>query len=323
MAGILSQEEIDALMTAVSTGDLVVPVPDAGILAQNVTPYDFRRPARLSKEHLRALTSIHESFSRLLANSLSGYLRCIVETSLVSVTNVSYAEFQQALGNPTGICVLAAPPFDGAVVLEVNQSLLLAMIDRLFGGPGTLGSEGKSLTTLEQTIIQKIVRRLLPDLTDAWKAVVNLEPRIELFEYNPQFVSVASPGDMVIFVSMEVQLPRASGFASLCYMHRDAEEALHRSGSSHSAGTRVKRPTPIPGEIWKEGIEPTPLEVKGILGHSSIRVGDLLELRVGDVIRLDSAPSGTLEVQVAGQQKARAKLGRVGRYRALEITGIV
>jgi len=319
MAGILSQEEIDALMSAVNSGDLVVSPSDASLVAQNVSPYDFRRPTRLSKEHLRALTSIHESFARLLANALSGHLRCIVETSLVSVTNVSYAEFQQALGNPTGICVLAMPPFDGAVVMEVNQSLLLAMIDRLFGGPGTLGSEGKSLTTLEQTIIQKIVRRALPELTEAWKTLLPLEPRIELFENNPQFVTVASPGDMVIFVSMEVQLPRASGFASLCYMHRDVEEALHRGGSSQGSGPRMKRPTPIPGEIWRAGIEPTALELKGVLGHSSISVRDLLSLKVGDVIALDSAPTSPLPVLVQGQPKARARLGRVGRYRALEI----
>lgn len=322
MGGILSQDEIDALMTAVSSGDLVVSPADSAFGAQNVQPYDFRQPNRMSKENLRALTSVHESFVRLLANNLSGYLRCIVETSLVSVTNVSFAEFQQSLPNPSGITVLNSPPFEGPVVLEMNQPLLVAMIDRLFGGPGTLGQDGRALTALEQTVIQKIVRRVLPELADSWKTIISLDPNIELFESNPQFVTVASPGDMVVFASMEIQLPKASGFASLCYLHRDVEDALHHSGSSHGANLRQKRPIPIPAETWHAGIAPTTLDLTGILGSTRIRVGELLDLRVGDVLRLDSSPAGDLPVRVAGEEKARARLGRIGRHRALEITAL-
>ena len=187
--------------------------------------------------------------ARLMANTLSAYLRCVVEVSVVSVSNLSYAEYQQALPNPTGITLVSCPPFDGSVVFEVNQSLLLAMIDRLFGGPGLLGSESKPLTTLEQTVIQKIVRKALADMVEAWKGVVALEPKMELFENNPQFLTIASPGDMVLFVSMEIKLPRASAFASLCYQHRDVDEAMHRTTDSDAGSLRVRRPTPIPGEM--------------------------------------------------------------------------
>ncbi|HVP38763.1 MAG TPA: flagellar motor switch protein FliM [Candidatus Saccharimonadales bacterium] len=322
MAGILSQEEIDALMSAVSTGDLEASPGDPGMPAQNVTGYDFRRPYRLTKEEIRTLTGIHESFARLLANSLSAYLRCVVEVSLVSVSGVTYAEYQQALPNPTGLIVLSAPPFEGGFILELNQSLLLAMIDRLFGGPGLLGSEGKHLTTLEETVIQKIVRRVLPDLTEAWKPVVGLQPEVDVFETNPQFVSTASPGDMVLFVSFEIQLPKASGFASLCFQHRDVEVPLSRAGAAGASGQRQRRPTPIPGELWREGIAPTTLPVTGVLGHARIRVGELLDLRVGDVIRLDSTPAGSLPLLVAGQPKGAVRLGRVGRHRALELTSL-
>ncbi|MBI5837315.1 MAG: flagellar motor switch protein FliM [Candidatus Eisenbacteria bacterium] len=322
MAGILSQEEIDALMSAVSTGDLEASPGDPGMPAQNITTYDFRRPSRLTKEEIRTLTSIHESFARMLANSLSAYLRCVVEVSLVSVSGVTYAEYQQALPNPTGLTVLSTPPFEGGMVLEINQSLLLAMIDRLFGGPGLLGSEGKHLTTLEQTVIQKIVRRALPDLVESWKPVVALQPEIDVFESNPQFVSAGAAGDMVLFVSFEIQLPKASGFASLCFQHRDIEEPLSKAGAAGSPGQRVRRPTPIPGELWRDGIEPTSLDVAGVLGHARIRIGELLDLRVGDVVRLDSTPRGTLPLCISGQPKGSVRLGRVGRHRALEVISL-
>ncbi len=322
MAGILSQEEIDALMNAVTSGDLEASPGDPGMPAQNVSSYDFRRPSRLTKEEIRTLTGIHETLARLLANSLSAYLRCVVEVSLVSVSGVTYAEYQQALPNPTGLTVLSSPPFEGGMILEVNQSLLLAMIDRLFGGPGLLGSEGKHLTTLEQTVIQKIVRRVLPDLVEAWKPAVPLQPEIEVFETNPQFVGAASAGDMVMFVSFEVQLPKASGFASLCFQHRDVEEPLSRAGAAGAAGQRVRKPTPIPGELWRDGIEPTPLDVTALLGSAGIRVGELLDLRVGDVIRLDTTPQGGLPLMIAGQPKGMSRLGRVGRHRALEVTSL-
>jgi flagellar motor switch protein FliM len=322
MAGILSQEEIDALMTAVTSGELVVTPAEGPPGGQMVSGFDFRRPHRLTKEHIRILTTIHENMARLMANSLSAYLRCVVEVQVVSVSNISYAEYQQALPNPTGISLLACPPFDGSTVFEVNQSLLLAMIDRLFGGPGLLGSDSKPLTTLEQTVIQKIVRKALADLVEAWKGVATLEPKVELLESNPQFLAIASPGDMVLFVSLEIKLPRASAFASLCYQHRDVEEALHRTTEGDAGMSRVRKPTPIPGELWREGIAPTSLPITGVLGRARIRVGELLNLRVGDVVRLDTTPAGTLPVMISGAPKARGRLGRVGRHRAIELTHI-
>jgi flagellar motor switch protein FliM len=322
MAGILSQEEIDALMTAVSSGDLEASPGDTGLPAQSVVAYDFRRPYRLTKEEIRTITGINETFARQLANSLSAYLRCVVEVSLVSVSGVTFAEYQQALPNPTGLTMLSTPPFEGGMILEVNQSLLLAMIDRLFGGPGLLGSEGKHLTTLEKTVINKIVRRVLPDLTEAWRPVVAVQPEIELFETNPQFVGTAAPGDMVLFVSFEIQLPKASGFASLCFQHRDVEDPVGKAGSTSSQGQRTRKPTPIPGELWRAGIEPSTLPITGILGHSRITVGELLDLRVGDVIRLDSTPQQALPLLIAGTPKAAARLGRVGRHRAMEVVSL-
>jgi flagellar motor switch protein FliM len=128
---------------------------------------------------------------------------------------------------------------------------------------------------------------------------------------------------MVVFASMEVQLPKASGFASLCYLHRDVEDSLMRVGSSQGSGVRQKRPTPIPTGHWQSAVSPTTLPVSGVLGHTNIRVGELLDLRVGDILRLDSQPSADLPVLIAGEEKARGRLGRFGRNRAIEITALL
>src|SRR5690625_1818578 len=175
--------------------------PRGSFRAPAVKRYDFRRPDKFSKDQLRTLQIIHESFARGLATYLSGYVRTIVEGEVVSVTQATYDEFVRSLTNPTLLGVFSVSPLEGSAIIEIPPDLTFVIIDRLLGGPGTIPTRIRELTEIEQTVMRRVLEQLLGSLGDAWSNLVDLEPRLERVEMNPQFEQVLPPHDMLIVIA--------------------------------------------------------------------------------------------------------------------------
>lgn len=339
MSDILSQEEVDALLSAVSQGT----EQDYGIQQSSMTMgaggmssmdtssgdhekamslYDFRRPDRVSKDQMRTLQNLHEGYARLFSTTLTNFLRTFVEIELVSVDQLTYSEFVMSISNPSCIYVFKMEPLEGTAIMEINPSLVFFIIDRLFGGQGRPSEQNRELTLIEQNVIHRIVERGLNDLKDVWEHVGVFSPKIDAYETNPQFVQIAPPGETVILISLEVRMQNASGLMSICFPYMLLESVINNlSGeswmSSQSLSTYETR------SVMEQEMQDVELNVASVIGKTSLTIRDLLQLQRGDVLCLDKPFDSDLMVQVEGKTKLAAKSGLIGRKKAIRITKIV
>jgi flagellar motor switch protein FliM len=331
VSDILSQEEVDALLSAVSAGgesDLGVKPGEAAAAEtpadtdKTLSLYDFRRPDRVSKDQMRTLQNLHEGYARQFSTTLTNFLRTFVEIELVSVDQLTYSEFVMSISNPSCIYVFKMEPLEGNAILEINPSLVFFIIDRLFGGQGKPSEQNRELTLIEQNVIHRIVERGLNDLKEIWEHVGIFSPKIETYETNPQFVQIAPPGETVILISLEVRMQNASGLMSLCFPFMLLESVINNlSGaswmSSQSTATQETR------TVLEHEIQSVDLPVSVLIGQTSLTVRDLLQLQRGDILALDKLYDSELLIQVGGKTKMGGKSGLIGRKKAAKITRII
>lgn len=338
MSDILTQEEVDALLNAVSTGqftpDAITPEPESSTAAPNeasaakqieqkqVSIYDFRRPDRVSKDQMRALQNLHDGYARLLATTLSSYLRALVEIDIVSVDQLTYSEFMMSVPNPSCLYVFQMEPLEGAAIIEVNPNLVFFIVDRLFGGQGKPSEHNRELTDIEKSVLTKIVDRALVNLKETWEHVGIFTPRIDSYETNAQFVQIAPPNETVILISLEVRMKHGSGLISLCFPYIMLETVITKlGGESWIAGQRTT--TQETRRLIESELASTELTTTAIIGETSLSVRDLLQLQMGDVIVLEKPAEAELLLRIGEKAKFLGKVGLVGRNKSFQITAII
>src|SRR4051794_3439722 len=184
--------------------------------AKHATLFDFRRPDRIAKSQLRALHQLHDHFVRNLVSSLSAYLRSYVIINLVSVEQLSYAEFLECLPSPTCISSLGIKPYDGNAVLELNSSLIFPILEILLGGDGKVQSSSKrEITEIEKVLLDGLFRLILRDLKEAWRLVNPIDFSIENVEAEPQFLQILAPTEAVVAVAIEIRIGDAVGMMNI------------------------------------------------------------------------------------------------------------
>jgi flagellar motor switch protein FliM len=330
VSDILSQEEVDALLSAVSAGgesetampkeeSIAAPEIEAG---KTLSLYDFRRPDRVSKDQMRTLQNLHESYARQFSTTLTNFLRTFVEIELVSVDQLTYSEFVMSISNPSCIYVFKMEPLEGNAILEINPSLVFFIIDRLFGGQGKPSEQNRELTNIEQNVINRIVERSLLDLKQVWEHIGIFNPKIETYETNPQFVQIAPPGETVILISLEVRMQNASGLMSLCFPYMLLEGVLNNLSGASWMSSQITS-TAETRQIVEEEISSLELPVSVVIGQTKISIRDLLQLQRGDILALDKPYTSDLLVQIDGKTKMTAVSGLIGRKKAAKITRII
>lgn len=312
MGKILSQEEIDALLSApVETARIETPVAVQEPPA--VIRYNFRRPDRVSKEQIHSLHFLHDRFARNVSTSMSAYLRTITELSVVSVEQFSYSEFLMSLADPTAFYALAIPPFDELGALEINPAVAFAMVDRMLGGVGAVATPNRALTEIEQNVVDQVVKLLLDALTETWRPIVDLAFGIRGRETRPQMLQVAAPNETVLMVVFDMKVGDSRGMANLCL-----PVSMVESTGNHFAQAwhRVRRePTPIERGWVNENLSRVPLAIDAMIeAHLSAR--DLLAMSPGDVVSLGIAAHKPIDLLVGNTVKFKGRLaidqGRVG-----------
>ncbi len=323
MANILSQEEIDALLGVVETE---VPEAVAGTPSSAPTPgghdylpYDFRRPNRVSKEQLRFFQSIHEAFGRQFGNALSSHMRSIVDIEIVSADQLTYGEYILSLPASTALFLFEMKPLEGSGVLEMNPSLVLMMVERLFGGSGGGAGISRDLTTIETAVVTKLVRQGLQVLGDSWERIAPIRPTFAELMKNPQMLQLLPITETVILVTFELRLGEQNGILSLCYPYLSLEPILPNM-STRGALLGQKRRHVEHGRDWiEQRLSDSILPVSAILGRTDLTVAEFLRLGPGDVIRLERKVNEAIEVLVGGEPKGTAHPGLRGRNRAVRL----
>ncbi|HPK62718.1 MAG TPA: flagellar motor switch protein FliM, partial [Spirochaetota bacterium] len=207
MTEVLSQDEIDQLLTAISTGEVDAEEMGKSTDQRKVKIYDFKRPDKFSKDQIRTISMIHETFARLTTTGLSAQLRALAHVHVASVDQLTYEEFIRSIPNPTTLAVIDMEPLKGNAVLEIDPSITFAIIEKLFGGKSDSGPKiSRELTEIESAVIEGVIVRILGNLREAWSNVIDLRPRLGRIEVNPQFAQIVPPSDMVVLVTLETKI---------------------------------------------------------------------------------------------------------------------
>ena len=323
MNEVLSQDEIDQLLTAISSGDSEVddfkPVNDT----RKIKIYDFKRPDKFSKEQLRTVSNMHETFARLTTTSLSAQLRSLVHVHVASVDQLTYEEFIRSIPTPTTLAVVNMDPLKGNAVLEIDPTITFCMIDRLFGGRGvTSGNKNRDLTDIEQSVMEGIIVRILANMREAWTQVIDLRPRLGQIETNPQFAQIVPPSEMVVLITLETKVGDEEGMMNFCIPYLTIEPIISKLSSQFwFSSVRRSSTTQYLGTL-KEKLSPVDMEVVASVGSINWSVRDVLSLTTGDVVRLSNTKVGDpLTLSVGNRKKFFCQPGVVGKKMAVQITG--
>lgn len=322
MGEVLSQSEIDNLLAALSNGELDVDqMQDSG--EKQVKDYDFKRPAKFSKEHLRTLEIIYEHYGRLLSTNLPVYLRKNVQISVASSETVTYSEFTNALSNPVILGIVDFKPLTGNIIIELSPNLGFAMIDRMLGGQGVPLEKNRDFSEIEMTILQKLMIVYMQLMREPWKNVIEINPMMERIETNAQFAQIIAPSDMIAIVSLNVKMGDAEGLMNICLPYFTLEDVMDKLNTKYWFSTMQKDDTVDYEEHIESLIKRIDVPIKAVLGRSQVSVNDFLGLQVGDIIRLDARVDSEMEVYVGNIKKFTALPGSSRDQYAVRVTSVI
>lgn len=322
MGEVLSQSEIDNLLAALTTGELDMDQMQETSEKQ-VKDYDFKRPAKFSKEHLRTLEIIYEHYGRLISTNLPLYLRKSVQTTVASSETVTFSEFSNALSNPVILGIIDFKPLNGNVIIELSPNLGFAMIDRMLGGPGVPLDKNRDFSEIEMTIIEKIMIICMQLMKEPWHNVVDINPIMERIETNAQFAQVIAPSDMIAIVTMNIRVGDTEGFMNICLPYFTLEEVMDKLNTKYWFSTMQKEDTTDYQEYIESLVKRVDVPVKAVLGHSVVSVNEFIGLQPGDVIRLDKTVDSELDIYVGNMKKFTALPGSSKDKYAVRVTTVV
>lgn len=308
----LSQVELDAVFESVQRRRR-----EAGTVKRSA-PFDFRRPDRIAKSQLRAIHMLHDNFVRNLVSSLSAYLRSYLIVNLVSVEQLSYAEFLECLPSPTCIASLGLRPYDGNAVLELNAALIFPILEMLLGGTGKSSAAiQRELTEIEQNLLDGLFRIILHDLREAWKGVTAIDFTIESLETEPQFLQVLAPNEAVVAIAVEIRIGDCIGMMNIAMpsivikMMRqkfDQQWSVRKTESTETEQGRVL-----------DLIRGAELEMDARLNGPTLLLEDLVDLAVGDILSFDYPVGKPVDCTVNGKLKFHGHVATTGQKKAFRI----
>lgn len=320
MSDVLSQSEIDALLSAIHNGEIDASEFRTDTDAARVRSYDFRRAMRFSKDHLRVLRRIHEHFSRLLTNYLSGQLRTVIQVQVESVDQVPYEEFIRSIPVLTVLHLMEMAPLEGRVVLEMNPQVVFAMLDRLMGGENGGQYRERELTDIEMKLMRRLITPTTEILADAWHGVTQLQPEFVSVESNPQFIQLTTPNETVLVIAMSVRIGETTGLINLCIPHTTVEPLMPLLSNRYFMDSgRIRKSDGQEGETIKSHVMKVPIDVQVQLGSTELTVDELLNLDVGDTIVLGQTIHDPTLVYVDGAPAFWGSVGKRNRMYAVSI----
>ncbi|NQS98113.1 MAG: flagellar motor switch protein FliM [candidate division Zixibacteria bacterium] len=318
MSKILSQDEIDALLDNVSKTQSFEQIEKAR--ERSVHLYDFKHPDRVSKDQLRTLRTIHDGFARTFSTHLSTILRTMVDINLLSIDQVAYSEYMMALSEPSCIYIMNSKTLDGRAILEVNPQLSLLIVDRLLGGTGrSLTSELREITLIEQNIIRKIIDRAMEILNEVWHNIVPVDFEYDSYEANPQFVQIAPASEVAVIIFFEILVRDLTYPLNICFPYFVLEPIMQKL-TVQSWLAQIQRKAPEDASVViKDKLTYTKVPLIVRLGQKKITLRELIHMRDGDVIVLDTKMKDDLSITVKERIKFVGRAGNLGKKKAVKI----
>lgn len=322
MGEVLSQNEIDSLLKALSSGELDVDeIKDDN--EKQVKNYDFARPAKFSKEHLRTLEIIFEHYGRLLSTNLPVYLRKNVQVEVMSSEAVTYSEFANALSNPVLLGIVNFAPLNNNIIIEIAENVGFTIVDRMLGGQGAPLDKTREFSEIELLLIERIYNVCVNLLVEPWASVCELTPRLGRIETNSQYAQIISPTEMIALITLNIKIGDVEGLINICLPYITLESVMDKLNTKYWYSSLQEKDEQQYTETIEALIARAPMPIKAVLGNSSISVNDFLGLQVGDIIRLDTKVDEDLSVYVGNIKKFTALPGASGDNYAVRVTSVI
>jgi flagellar motor switch protein FliM len=323
LVDVLSQNEIDALLAALSSGEMDAEDLKKEEVTRKVSVYDFKRAVRFSKDHIRSLTRIHENFARYLTTYFSAQLRTFVQINVVQVEQLPYDEFIRSIPKMTILNIFEAEPLEGRMVLEIHPNVAYAMLDRMLGGQGIAPSKITNMTEIETIVMERIFSRTFESLQEAWRTVIDMSPRLEALETNPQFMQIVSPNETIALISFSTKIGDTTGMINLCIPHVVIEPIMGKLSAHHWFVSQKKERAPEEVEMLEQRLQKAKLPIVAELGESAITIKEFLGLNVGDVISLNKTVGDGLAIKVGDKLKFIGSPGSVKDRLAVQVDEVI
>ncbi|HCM90939.1 MAG TPA: flagellar motor switch protein FliM [Lachnospiraceae bacterium] len=322
MGEVLSQNEIDSLLQALSSGELDADDISSGD-ERSTKNYDFRRPAKFSKEHLRTLEIIFEHYGRLLSTNLPVYLRKNIQVSVVNSEACTFSEFSTALANPVLLGIVSFEPLNGSIMVELAANLGFTMVDRMLGGPGSPLEKSRDFSEIERTIVDKMMAVCVGLLREPWKNVVDITPVLERVETNPQFAQIIAPSEMIAIVTLNIKIGDVEGLMNVCLPYFTLESVMDKLNTKYWFASMKESSDENYVEYIESVIRKVGMPIKAVLGKSTITVSDFVNLQCGDIIKLGSKVDSEMEIYVGNLKKFKALPGSSKDSYAVRVTQVL
>lgn len=320
---IMTQEEIDKLLAAANDPDSLESIKQEEN-AKKVKIYDFKRPDKFSKDQIRTLYMLHESFARMLNTYMSSHLRTLVNVDVASVEQLTYQEFVQSLANPSVITILGVPPLKGNIIFEISSEIAFAYIDRVFGGDGTTAIKSRVLTEIEDAVMRRFVNTAMERFKESWANVTPMNPTLEATESNPQFTQIVPPNDMVVIITMQTKLGEVEGMMNICIPYLVLEPIMSKLTTTFWVAASVaKDDDGGHEEIIRRKLNKTKVPFVVEVGRVQITIREFLTLGFGDVLQLNTKVKDDFPCMIGTNPKFYCRPGTFGKKLAVQITQIV
>lgn len=318
MGNILSQDEVDSLLDGITEGTVETETgsPEEN---QSVEVYDFTKPAGPVHLRLPALGIINERLAGLLRTDLQAASRSVIDVNISSTETVKFSDFCLSIPMPSSLNIFGIKPLRGYSMLVLEGSLVFSFVDSLFGGKGVshVRLEGRGFTKIETRIVEKIVNIILNDFQKAWSDIHEVEAVFVRSEMDPQFVGIGAPDDQVIVNKYEVQLENGNGVITICIPYGSIKPIKEKLKN------KFKREKMEVDSTWKkyfyERILEAKVELSCTMGKATIKGGELLNMKIDDVILLDPKIGNIVTVNVERLPKFRGYPGACNKKKAVKI----
>ena len=324
MADLLTQEQIDALLAAANEDSNTLEELKQEESNRKIKVYDFKRPDKFSKDQIRTLYMLHESFARMLNTYMSSHLRTLVNVDVASVEQLTYQEFVQSIANPSVITILGVPPLKGNIIFEVSSEIAFAYIDRVFGGDGSTAMKMRVLTEIEDAVMRRFVDNAMERFKESWSNVTEMNPVLEATESNPQFTQIVPPNDMVVIVTLHTKLGEVEGFMNICIPYLVLEPIMSKLTTTFWVAASVaKEEQQGQAESIRRKLNRTKVPLVVEVGRVQITIREFLTLGFGDVLQLNTKVKEDFPCMVGTNPKFYCRPGTFGKKLAVQITQVV
>lgn len=323
MAEVLSQNEIDELLNALSAGELDVEDINPNNQERKIKNYNFARPSKFAKEQLRTLEIIFDNYGRMISTFLSGYLRTLTQIEVINAEAVTYSEFTNSLTNPVILSIIDFAPLNGSIILELSPNMGYVIIDRILGGKGKSLDKIREYTEIERILLERIIHQFINILPEPWENVIELQPKLEKIETNSQVAQIISPNEIIALITFNVKIGDVEAMMNICIPHMVIEPIMDRLNTRYWFAHREKEINTQYRMQLEKRLEFSEIPIRTVLGKSQITVKEFVELQKGDIIKIDSNVQSDLQVLVGDMLKFYGKPGVFKHKNAVQITSVV